>query len=253
MLDRLRVPYEQQRSSSTKAALGKLDAVLAAGRSALCTVDRGGLPWHPAGRFEGAEPYGVLVSTGATSTVTVLDPPHGAHQLATEEFGAAWGRHRQGRHQLLAVSGPAEPAEELLDAAIGDALATTVAHLTGPVLGNSFDVNFGFSGLAKLATELRDDRGRKGWARRFASTAGRGHAMRRLADCLEVEYTAPGATRPLYADFLDEAAPELAAAADLIRDSGRTWSELARRAADAGPNPSSAADPDGGPPAGCCG
>ncbi|MEU8079019.1 DUF4872 domain-containing protein [Catellatospora citrea] len=122
-----------------------------------------------------------------------------------------------------------------LPAAVRDALATTAAHLTGPVLGNSFDVNFGFSGMAKFAAELRDGRTRKGWARRFGDPAGHEHAMRRLAACLEREYTAPGATRPLYADFLDEAAtaltaPALTEAARLFRESGQTWSTLAAHA-----------------------
>jgi hypothetical protein len=58
-----------------------------------------------------------------------------------------------------------------------------------------------------------------------------------LHECLEVEYTAPGATRPLYADFLDEAAGVLgdagpAEAAARCRESGRSWSRLADLAAE---------------------
>jgi len=33
------------------------------------------------------------------------------------------------------------------------------------------------------------------------------HGVRRLYECLELQFTAPGATRPSYAEFLDEAAP----------------------------------------------
>jgi hypothetical protein len=124
-----------------------------------------------------------------------------------------------------------------LDAAARDAVGVTVAHLTGPVLGNSFDVNFGLSGMAKLAGELRDTRTRKAWAKRFGTPEGRAHAMRRLVECVEKEYTAPGGTRPIYADFLDEALPPDASAAagwiraaGSIRAAGERWSALARSA-----------------------
>lgn len=247
VLDRLGVAYRQTNGTSAKAAVDRLQATLDTGRPASCLVDRGLLPWQQATPFSAAEPYTVAVTGLAGDTLTVLDPPHGTRQLPLADFAAAWTSHRQGRHQLLTIADEpgdparwdvAEPSGADLRPAVRDALRTTVAHLTGPVLGNSFDVNFGFSGMAKLAAELRDTRTRKGWARRFGDPAGRGHAMRRLAECLEREYTAPGATRPLYADFLDEAAalltaPAPTAAAGLFRESGQTWSALAAHAAGA--------------------
>ncbi|WP_144118595.1 BtrH N-terminal domain-containing protein [Catellatospora sichuanensis] len=253
VLDRLGLAYQQTNGTSTKAALDRLRTALDAGRPALCLVDRGRLPWQENPPFSAAEPYTVVVTARDGDTLTVLDPPHGVHTMPAPAFGAAWAAHRQGRHALLAVeSGPAParagdsagstgPSGMDLRAAVRDALNTTVAHLTGPVLGNSFDVNFGFSGMAKLAAELRNGRTRKGWARRFGDPVGHQHAMRRLTVCLEQEYTAPGATRPLYADFLDEAAavlaaPALTSAARLFRDSGQTWSALAAHAAAATPD-----------------
>jgi hypothetical protein len=147
-------------------------------------------------------------------------------------FGAAWSAYRKGRHERLTVTGT--PTVELTDA-IGAAIATTVAHLTGPVLGNSFDANFGFSGMNRLAEQLRDRRSKTGWLRRFGTPQTLGIGLARLAECLEVSYTAPAATRPLYADFLDEAASlvrdaPLAEAATLFRASGALWSNVASRA-----------------------
>ena len=106
------------------------------------------------------------------------------------------------------------------------------------MLGHSFDSNFGFSGMRKLAAQLRDTRTRAGWARRFGSPVNFFHGVRRLYECLELQFTAPGATRPAYADFLDEAAPVLGApalveAAGLVRESGAAWSRMAARAAEA--------------------
>jgi hypothetical protein len=176
----------------------------------------------------------VVVAARAGETLTILDPPYGEKALGVEEFTAAWAAHRKGRFHRVTLP----PVSDVdLDAAARDAVGVTVAHLTGPVLGNSFDVNFGLSGMAKLAGELRDTRTRKGWAKRFGTPEGRAHAMRRLVECVEKEYTAPGGTRPIYADFLDEALPPDASAAagwiraaGSIRAAGERWSALARSA-----------------------
>jgi hypothetical protein len=60
-------------------------------------------------------------------------------------------------------------------------------------------------------------------------------ALRRVHACLELQYTGPSATRPLYADFLDEAAivlgeSGLTRAAALFRTSAEHWSAVASRA-----------------------
>ena len=59
--------------------------------------------------------------------------------------------------------------------------------------------------------------------------------MQRLYDCLTTEYSSPGAMRPLYADFLDEAAellgdPALAEAADRYARAGELWAQIAEAA-----------------------
>jgi Domain of unknown function (DUF4872) len=103
------------------------------------------------------------------------------------------------------------------------------------VLGNSFDVNFGLSGMRRLAHELRDDSTRHGWQRRFASPAHARYACRRLAECLTSAHTAYAATRPLYARFLAEVhdrvlSRPLAGAVTCFEDSGRRWAALAQTA-----------------------
>nr|MDT0660082.1 BtrH N-terminal domain-containing protein [Micromonospora sp. DSM 115978] len=249
VLDRLTVPYTERHGNATGAALARLRRTLDAGRPALVTVDRFALPWHPGGSpVAAADGYPVVVVGMDGDTVAVDD---GAlRTVPAERFAAAWAGHRKGRHHLLVLGDP-PPAIDLA-AAVRDAVRTTVDHLTGPVLGNYFDVNFGFSGMAKLVAELREPRTKAGWARRFGEPVPFGYAMARLDDCVEREYTAPAATRPLYADFLTEAAELLAGvgpaapadsgptpqalseAAGLFRDSGTNWSELARRARVAG-------------------
>src|SRR6266511_3846703 len=182
-------------------------------------------------------PY-VVVTGRSGDTLAGLDRGDAPVPIGRAQFAQAWSGHKKGRHHRVTVT-PGTPVD--LPAAIRAAIATTVAHLTGPVLGNNFDVNFGFSGMSRLAASLRDGRTKAGWLHRFAAPNAFAAGLRRLHDCLEVEYTAPGGTRPLYADYLAEAAgvldgdatDRLREAAEELRRSGEQWSALAGRAAEA--------------------
>lgn len=230
-LGRLRIPYEATRSA--KPRWHRVEAALDAGAPVFCTVDRTALPWHgpaPMAELAAADPY-VVVVVGYEGDIYYVEDGAGRakapYPIGRDQFGVAWSGHKKGRHQMVVTTG--KPAGEPdLEAAI----AATVSRLTGPVLGNHFDVNFGFSGMEKFAAQLRDTTTKTGWERRFASPEAFALGTRRLYACLEEEWTAPGATRPLYADFLDLAGH--GDAAELFRDSGRQWSQLAElaRAAD---------------------
>ncbi|GAA4574976.1 hypothetical protein GCM10023176_43280 [Micromonospora coerulea] len=234
-LDRLGLTYADEHSATAGPALNRLRAALGAGRPVFATVDRSRLPWHGLDPGPGTDPYPVVVA-GADGDILLLDDEGPQPRpLPIPEFAAAWSAHRKGRHQGITLGDPHQQVD--LPDAIRDAVATTVAHLTGPVLGNSFDANFGFRGMAKLAEQLRDVRTRNGWVRRFGAPVPFFHGVRRLYECLELEYTAPGATRPVYADFLDEAGrvvggSRFAEAAELFRRSGEQWSRLAALALD---------------------
>jgi hypothetical protein len=212
VLNRLNVSFAEQHSGKAEAAIRKLR-----GKTAFAEVDRSSLPWHEPSPWAGYDPYTVLVTGIDGDTVSLVDVKQ--HEMASEDFGKAWSAYRKGKHHAT-VLGEAGPVD--LQAAIRDAIRTTVAHMTGPVLGNNFDVNFGFSGMAKLAAQLRDGKTKTGWAKRFGDTD---HGTKRLYECLELQYTAPGATRPVYADFLDEAG--LPEPAGVLQESGAKWSELA--------------------------
>ncbi|MFE3583065.1 BtrH N-terminal domain-containing protein [Streptomyces vinaceus] len=234
-LRRLRIPYDATRA--TKPRWGRVRAALDGGQPAFCVVDRSSLPWHeadPDAEMTGADPYTVVIAGYDGDDLLIEDGAETPYRIDREEFGAAWTAHRKGRHQLVVPTGPAEGEPD-----VEGAVAATVTRLTGPVLGNQFDVNFGFSGMEKLAAQLRDRTTRTGWERRFGSPEAFRAGTARLYACLEVEWTAPGATRPLYADFLDLAGrPE---AATLLRDSAGHWSRLADLARTAEPDSDAAA------------
>ncbi|GAB1690926.1 BtrH N-terminal domain-containing protein [Krasilnikovia sp. M28-CT-15] len=229
-LRRLPVSFVEEHSTSTPRALAALRAAVDRGKPVYVSVDRARLPWHSGAAALATEPYGVVVAGIDGDALLIDDRAATPHRVSIDDFAAAWAGHKKGRHHRIVVESVQAGRPDL-----DDALATTVAHFTGPVLGHSFDANFGFSGMRRLADQMRDDRTKSGWERRFSSAESFGAAMRRLYECLELSYTAPGGTRPLYADFLDEAAgmlgrPELADAAKLFRESGAHWSALAVRA-----------------------
>ncbi|MFD7082786.1 BtrH N-terminal domain-containing protein [Streptomyces sp. NPDC059918] len=229
-LRRLHIPYDATRA--TKPRWGRVRAALDGGQPAFCVVDRSSLPWReadPDAEMIGADPYTVVIAGYDGDDLLVEDGAETPYRIDREEFGAAWTAHRKGRHQLIVPTGPAEGEPD-----VEGAVAATATRLTGPVLGNQFDVNFGFSGMEKLAAQLRDRTTRTGWERRFAGPEAFRAGTGRLYACLEEEWTAPGATRPLYADFLDLAGrPEAAA---LLRDSAGHWSRLADLARTAEPD-----------------
>jgi hypothetical protein len=232
VLDRLGARYTEDHNTASKPALAALHRALDDDRPVYCTVDLTALPWHAGVPAHSEVPYEVVVAGRHDGRFHLDDTSVEPMTIAEADFVAAWARHRKGRHHRIVLTGP--PPSVDLPAAVRSAIATTVAHLTGPVLGHAFDANFGFSGMTKLATQLRDTRTRNGWARRFGTPTTFVHGVRRLYECLESQFTSPGATRPRYADFLDEAgpllggdAPALAEAAASLRASGALWSRIA--------------------------
>ncbi|MEO6088424.1 MAG: BtrH N-terminal domain-containing protein [Umezawaea sp.] len=224
-LRRAGIVHEVSRTTSVRKAEAALRSALADG-PVICTVDRNRLPWHGLTGEWGPEAYPVGVLGIEDDVVLLDDECVRPNPLPLADFLGAWSSDRKSKHEMITVGAGWRPDVE-------GAIATTCAHLTGPVLGNNFDVNFGFSGMRRLAGQLRDPKGKQGWARRYADPGALFFALRRLHDCLEVEHGGPSATRPLYAEFLREVGkPE---AAGLFDASGVLWSEVAARAVAATP------------------
>jgi Domain of unknown function (DUF4872)/Butirosin biosynthesis protein H, N-terminal len=248
--ENLAIPVDEVHSSSPNAARQKLDRALTERGPVQLTVQRGRMPRHePDSELAAADPYPVVVLGRHDDGYLVQDVGPEPYPVAADDLVAAWSGHRKGRFAMASLDAGAvaaiatDPAS--FAAGVRRAVRMTVAHLTGPVLGNSFDVNFGLSGMTKLAHEMADGSTRAGWARRFGTPAGSRYACRRLAECLTSAYTSAGATRPLYATFLHEAAvlldeAVLREAGDLIAASGEAWTALAATAVAQG---------DGAPPA----
>jgi hypothetical protein len=235
-LDRLGIGYTEEHSGKPDRALLALRNALQNDRPIYCSVDRTRLPWRAGELGISSDPFGVVVCGRSTDELFVDDRGEAPRRISEVEFAAAWSGHAKGRHHRLVVTQGSSTGP--IAGAVRAAVDTTVKHLTGPVLGNSFDVNFGFSGMRKLAAQLRDAKWKSGWGTRFTDPGVFANVLRRIHDCIELQYTAHSATRSIYADFLDEAAGVLEArpfeeAAGLFRLSADTWSQFSGRAAEA--------------------
>lgn len=217
-------------SSAAKPALAKLDRALDEGRAVQLIVGRGFLPWHDADSpEEAADAYPIVIAGRDGGDYLVDDGTPRPLRITPDQLGVAWAAHRKGRFGVTTLQPIVAPVD--LADAIRSSIDTTLRHLTGPVLGNSFDVNLGLSGMAKFVTELRDVTTKAGWTRRFAAPESFRIGMTRLADCLTWAHTAPGGTRPLYAEFLTESGPiaslDLTDAAASAALSGDRWTSIA--------------------------
>jgi len=192
-LARAGVPFTAPQTTSAKKATAALRAALDGGATPICTVSRDSLPWHGVrGPLYSQDPHPVAVIGVEGDTVYLDDERVTPIPVAEDAFVAAWSAYRKGKHSMITVSTStvdiaAASTVDVSDigGAVTDAVATTCAHLTGPVLGNTFDVNFGFSGARKLAAQLRDPKGPEGWSQRYANPEAFFFALRRLHDCLE--------------------------------------------------------------------
>src|SRR5690606_5255616 len=113
--------------------------------SALLTVGKAGLPWHEGvDPMEAYDPYDVVVAGKDGDAYLVDDCGESLERASAAELGRAWSLHKKGRFAVRTFAVP-EGGPKDTATAVGSAVSTTVAHMTGPVLGNAFDVNFGLS------------------------------------------------------------------------------------------------------------
>ena len=235
---RLGVKIEVAETSSAGQAARSLAAALDARRPALCVVDCLGMA-----RAESTSP---LQMSGAPTVVGVagvdgedlllddggIDP----RRMSKETFARARALYKKGKHRLVTMAAPGAPVaiEPMLNPVIA---ATADRFHNSPYKG--FAANFGFAGLDKWRGLMTDAKDKKGWPQLFPEGKLAYFGLRRTHDGIETEFTAPAAGRPLYADFLREAATitgndRLRSAAELFRLSGEHWSAISTAIAGCG-------------------
>jgi uncharacterized protein DUF4872/butirosin biosynthesis protein H-like len=201
----------------------------------LLTLDLANVPGHT---VDG--PYAPCPVTVAEDgdRVVVTGLPGGRTTMSWSDLvGARWTHAKKygGLYQIARLVDPPE-----LRNAVRHAITRTAECLTHPSR-TRFDGNFGIGGMRKWATLLTDPKDPKGWPKLCPDET----SLRRALD-LVARGLVNGASRPLYAEFLTEAATlleddTLADAAEAYVDLGARWAELADLAARPGTAPAALA------------
>lgn len=231
-LTRLGVKSTIHETGSSAVARKALDAALAAKQPVLCTVDCVAISPE-------ADNSNLIPGCGAPTVVAVAgvdgdellvdDGGTVLRRITRERFARARAFYKKGRNRMITLDGSSGKVD------LGPAMETSIAATaerfsTAPYKG--FASNFGFTGLEKWQRLLTDPHDRKGWPAVFPEGRLAYLALRRTHDGIEHEFTAPAAGRPLYAEFLLEAAKTTSdkryeSAAKLFRKSGEHWTAIA--------------------------
>jgi len=226
--ERVGVKTEILTATSAVAAEKKLRAALDEGQPVLAWVDARKLPYpYPAATY-----HALMVSeyNEMQGMYQVADRIEGKITLSPQELTAARQGEGAPKFRGLAVTTGGEIKENQLRIAMKQGILDCVGQMREGFGPSNFRSNFGLQALEKWAGLLTDSKDKRGWPRFFP-------AGPRLFDTLLVAYEQiehrgeGGALRPLYANYLEEAAswlqqPSLVEVAEKFRASAERWREL---------------------------
>jgi len=215
-------------SGSARAAEKQLVEALARG-PVIAWVDMGHLPHRamPASWSGGGYHVIVIYGTGGGSA-SVGDLADEPIDVPLEQLATARGRIRKQKHRLLALEGPSGALD--LQKAILDGIH---ASATGLVAGRM--KNFTVDSFGTWAAQLEGSRAKDSWSRMFPPGPRLWRGLTSVYDFIENYGTGGGLSRPLMAEFLEEAADatgdrRLRPLAERYAALGRGWSNVADQA-----------------------
>ena len=215
-------------ATSAVAAEKKLRASLAEGQPVLAWVDARKLPYpHPAAAYHALMISGYAESPGVYQ---IADRFNGQITLSPQELTAARQGEGAPKFRGLAVKRGGEIKEDQLRIAMHQGILDCVDQMREGFGPPNFRSNFGLQALEKWANLLTDSKDKRGWPRFFPAGLRLFNAL--LSAYEQIEQRGEGrALRPLYADFLEQAArslqrPKLVEAAEKFRASAERWREL---------------------------
>jgi hypothetical protein len=231
--ERLGVAFTIAETGGKKAAATSLRGAIAGDRAAITWADMASLPHQALPDTDtGALPHVVLVSSidDEAGTATIYDVSSHPFIVDAPALDAARARLRKAKNRVLSIDE---------GAAIGDVKEAVRAGLRGCVqslrdgaLVSRAAGNFGLTAMSKWAGLANNGRNKKGWPKAFAPGVALYAGMRQTYFWIEASGTGGGGFRPMYADFLDQAAmllsnDALATVAGTYRDLGEHWTALA--------------------------
>jgi hypothetical protein len=237
LINRSGALVEEKSTTSTKAAQDNLDAALEAGRAVVVKVTQGALPWYHSDALEHSDSVDVVVAGKANGEYLIDDGGRELRGVTAAELAGARGKRKKDKHWQASVVDPGGTTVDQLRQSVLNSVAETAGVLLGtvPPAGIPAHVakNFGLAGMQTWTGRLRDTRTKKGWPAMFADEQRLRFGLERIKECLAgTAWGGPAALRPLYAQFLAEAATldgldRLQEAAQLYVAVGERWQQLA--------------------------
>lgn len=225
-LARLGLASITREASGAKPAETQLRELLAGGRPAMAWLDAAGLPYRamPA-RWSGGAYHVVTVYALDDGSALVGDLADEPIPVPLATLTQARLRIRKFKARLLAVEPPAKPID--LSKAVRAGLAACVDGLTKAKMKN-----FTLDAFATWADQLHGGGSKDSWARMFPRGKHLFTGLWSIHEFIEHFGTGGGLSRPMFADFLAEAAtvledPALAGLGERYAELGEAWSGLA--------------------------
>ncbi len=221
-------------TSGAKTADQQLRAALAEG-PCIAWVDACNLPHRAMPSIWGGCGYHVVTVyriDDEKKRALIADLGDGPIPIALADLAKARGRIKKDKHRVLTIPASDNPKE--LEPLIRGGLRACHEGLTGRVGPKHFQNWFSLEALRLWADRLHGSKDKERWERIFAPPRlWRGLVS--IYDFIEHYGTGGGLCRPLFADFLNQAADavgdrKLRALSVRYAELGRDWSELARAA-----------------------
>lgn len=214
LLERSGASVHIQQTGSAALAQSRLDAALETGVPAVVRVVRGKLPWVAEDPLADMDSIDVVVVAREGDDYLVDDGGGRLERVSGVALAQARGARKADKHWQGHVStrGGVPLAGEELDAgtvraAMGETVRELLSQQSPPGIPAGYANNFGILGMRTWAQRLTDGHSKHGWKRIFADTERARTGMAMLHQLLAGKrFSGPGALRPLYAQFLEEAA-----------------------------------------------
>jgi hypothetical protein len=234
--ERFGVSVNVLESGGVKAADSQLREALAEHGPVAVWVDAATLPYRGMPESWQGGAYHVLVVYGIDGeTARIGDLTDEPLNIPLAQLAQARARIKKDKHRVLCVDGKAGKLD--IRRAVRDGIAACVDSLTKPRMRN-----FGLDAFYDWAERLHGSSGKDSWENVFKRGGHLWVGLTSIYDFIEHYGTGGGLGRPLFAEFLYEAAEVLGdarmrAAGDRYSELGRQWTALAEAALPAGVGP----------------
>lgn len=235
VVKRLRLPAAVRQTKSQKKSVDSLLSALVVGEVAIVWADMFTLSYNalPSSPFPAMMPIVVYAYDIDSEMVRIADRAKVPLLATSGELAEA--RARQANYKNKMMSFEFEDASTFpiknFAGAVEDAIRACVSlYVDAPPRGPVN--NFGLAALERWGNLVANEKSRKGWPQVFAEPEHLYEALKSVYMAIEHRGSGGHAARPLYADFLLEAAevldrPTLEQAADHFRAAGEAWHKLA--------------------------